>query len=110
MNEYRHVKSLLVIGLAILGISLTACGGGEGPPKPPPPAPPEYADKHMPDGYWNNPKSLKRGKLFLPGNRILTSIVPAAMEKMGNRLRLVPGISDGPSRWKCIQMRFGFGV
>ena len=67
MNEYRSVKSMMVIGLAIMGISLSACGGGEGPPVPPPPAPPEYADKHMPDGYWNNPEILEEGKAIFTG-------------------------------------------
>lgn len=67
MNEYRSAKSMMVIGLAIMGISLSACGGGEGPPVPPPPAPPEYADKHMPDGYWNNPEILEEGKAIYTG-------------------------------------------
>ena len=69
MNEYRNAKSLMVMGLAILGISLSACGGGEGPPKPPPPAPAEYADKHMPDGYWNNPAILEEGKAIFTGQQ-----------------------------------------
>jgi cytochrome c553 len=67
MNKYRNLRSLFVIGLAVMGISLSACGGGEGPPKPPPPAPPEYADKHMPDGYWNNPEILEEGKAIFTG-------------------------------------------
>jgi cytochrome c553 len=67
MNEYQEVKSLLIIGVAVIGLSMTACGGGEGPPKPPPPAPPEYADKHMPEGYWNNPEILEEGKAIFTG-------------------------------------------
>jgi len=67
MNEYRNVKSMMVIGMAVMGISLSACGGGEGPPVPPPPVPPEYADKHMPDGYWNNPEILEEGKAIFIG-------------------------------------------
>ncbi len=67
MNEYRNLRSLFVMGLAVLGMSISACGGGEGPPKPPPPAPPEYADKHMPDGYWNNPEILEEGKAIFTG-------------------------------------------
>jgi cytochrome c553 len=66
MNEYQEVKNLLVIGVAVMGLSISACGG-EGPPKPPPPAPPEYADKHMPEGYWNNPEILEEGKAIFTG-------------------------------------------
>ncbi len=69
MNEYQEVKSLLVIGAAVLGLSISACGGGEGPPKPPPPAPPEYADKHMPEGYWNNPEIVAEGKAIFTGQQ-----------------------------------------
>jgi len=69
MNEYQEVKSLLVIGVAVLGLSISACGGGEGPPKPPPPAPPEYADKHMPEGYWNNPEIVAEGKAIFTGQQ-----------------------------------------
>lgn len=70
MNEYRNLKSLMVVGAAVMGLSLSACGGGdEGPPKPPPPAPPEYADKHMPDGYWNNPEILKEGEAIFTGQQ-----------------------------------------
>jgi mono/diheme cytochrome c family protein len=67
MNEYPEVKSLLIIGAAVVGLSMSACGGGEGPPQPPPPAPPEYADKHMPEGYWNNPEILEEGKAIFTG-------------------------------------------
>ena len=45
---------------------IVACAE-EGPPKPPPPAPPEYADKHMPAGYWNNPEILEEGKAIFTG-------------------------------------------
>ncbi len=69
MNEYSEFKHLLVIGAAVLGLSMSACGGGEGPPQPPPPAPPEYADKHMPEGYWNNPKILEEGKAIFTGQQ-----------------------------------------
>lgn len=67
MNEYQKVKSLLVSGLAVMALLMSACGGGEGPPEPPPPAPPEYADKHMPEGYWNNPEILEEGKAIFTG-------------------------------------------
>lgn len=69
MNEFQTVKSLLVSGLAVMGLLMSACGGGEGPPQPPPPAPPEYADKHMPAGYWNNPEILKEGEAIFTGQQ-----------------------------------------
>ncbi|MGP0591724.1 c-type cytochrome [Nitrospira sp. T9] len=69
MNEFQTVKSLLVSGLAVMGLLMSACGGGEGPPQPPPPAPPEYADKHMPAGYWNNPEILEEGKAIFTGQQ-----------------------------------------
>ena len=93
MNEYQKVKSLLVIGAAVLGLSISACGGGEGPPKPPPPAPPEYADKHMPEGYWNNPE-------------IVAEVV---MEKTGNPSKPAPGISVERSKCNFIRIPSGFG-
>lgn len=67
MNQFQTGKSLLVSGLAVIGLLMSACGGGEGPPEPPPPAPPEYADKHMPEGYWNNPEILEEGKAIFTG-------------------------------------------
>ena len=69
MNEFQTVKSLLVSGIAAMGLLMSACGGGEGPPQPPPPAPPEYADKHMPAGYWNNPEILEEGKAIFTGQQ-----------------------------------------
>jgi Cytochrome C oxidase, cbb3-type, subunit III len=59
---------MLLTGLPIvaIGFTLSACGE-EKPPSPPPPAPPEYADKHMPDGYWNNPEIIEEGKAIFTG-------------------------------------------
>ena len=61
-----HRNTVLAIGISITGFMLTSCAE-EGPPKPPPPAPPEYADKHMPEGYWNNPEILEQGKAIFTG-------------------------------------------
>ena len=66
MNVSKSQKPILVIGVFIAGLTLGACAE-EGPPKPPPPAPPEYADKHMPEGYWNNPEILEEGKAIFTG-------------------------------------------
>ena len=52
------------LGFALGGVflSLTACGGSERPIVPPPPAPPEYADKHMPEGWWADEKIIQEGR------------------------------------------------
>lgn len=55
-----------VIALVAVGLTLSACGEAK-PPAPPPPAPPEYADKHMPEGYWNNPEIIEQGKAIFIG-------------------------------------------
>ena len=49
-----------------MGWTLSACGEAK-PPAPPPPAPPEYADMHMPEGYWNNPEIIEQGKQIFIG-------------------------------------------
>lgn len=50
----------------VLGFTLSACGEKK-PPQPPPPPPPEYAEMHMPDGYWNNPEILSQGEAIFIG-------------------------------------------
>ncbi len=67
MKANQDGKTFFVIGLAVLGLSISACGGESGPPQPPPPAPPEYADKHMPADYWNNPAIIEEGKAIFTG-------------------------------------------
>ncbi len=64
MDTYRNV--LGVVAVLAIGLTVSACGEAK-PPAPPPPAPPEYADKHMPDGYWNNPEILEQGKAIFTG-------------------------------------------
>jgi mono/diheme cytochrome c family protein len=46
---------------------VAACEGGEGPIVPPPPPPAEYADKHMPAGWWADPKIAEEGKQIFIG-------------------------------------------
>lgn len=59
---------MVLAGVAGRGLAIAGCGGGEGggggegPVVPPPPAPAEYADKHMPDGWWTDPKIVEEGK------------------------------------------------
>jgi len=55
-----------VCAVVIMGFAVSACGEAK-PPAPPPPAPPEYADKHMPDGYWGNPDVIAEGKAIFTG-------------------------------------------
>ena len=109
MNESQTVKSLLVSGLAVMGLLMSACGGGEGPPQPPPPAPPEYADKHMPAGYWNNPEILKEGEAIFTGQQNIDVNCASCHGKDGNLLRPVPVTSGEQSKCSYIRMRYGFG-
>src|SRR5437899_1776287 len=56
--------------LAIIGsfaLIIAGCGEEEGPIQPPPPAPPEYADKHMPAGWWADEKIIAEGKEVFEG-------------------------------------------
>src|SRR5437899_6749153 len=56
--------------LAIIGsvaLILAGCGEEEGPVQPPPPAPPQYADKHMPAGWWTDEKIIAEGKEIFEG-------------------------------------------
>lgn len=68
MNKQYWLRKMTVVGVAISGLALTACGG-EAPPVAPPPAPPEYADKHMPPEYWNNPDVIAEGKAIYTGQQ-----------------------------------------
>ena len=64
MAQLTKVHLGLVMGFGLL---IAACeGGGEGPIVPPPPAPAEYADKHMPAGWWADEKIVEEGrKIFI---------------------------------------------
>ena len=64
MDTYQNM--LGAVAVVAVGLTLSACGEAK-PPAPPPPAPPEYADKHMPEGYWNNPEILEQGKAIFTG-------------------------------------------
>ena len=66
MKQSQSLKPILVVGISFASLLFVACAE-EGPPKPPPPAPPEYADKHMPEGYWNNPEIIEQGKAIFTG-------------------------------------------
>ncbi len=65
-EEWTNREIWGVIAVVAMGLTVSACGEAK-PPAPPPPAPPEYADKHMPEGYWNNPEILEQGKAIFTG-------------------------------------------
>jgi mono/diheme cytochrome c family protein len=66
MNRLAVVAGIIGFGLAVVGCG--GEGGGEGPVVPPPPAPAEYADKHMPAGWWADPKIIEEGReLYIGG-------------------------------------------
>jgi mono/diheme cytochrome c family protein len=67
MNARRKTTQSLMFGLAGTALLLAACEGGEGPIVPPPPAPAEYADKHMPAGWWADPAIAEEGKQIFIG-------------------------------------------
>ena len=63
MDKPRNVGDYYRGGDGIDGLSLwggQAAGSAAS-------APPEYADKHMPEGYWNNPEILEQGKAIFTG-------------------------------------------
>ncbi len=65
-EKWTHREMWGIIAVVAMGLMVSACGEAK-PPAPPPPAPPEYADKHMPEGYWNNPEILEQGKAIFTG-------------------------------------------
>ena len=65
-EKWTHREIWGIIAVVAMGLTVSACGEAK-PPAPPPPAPPEYADKHMPEGYWNNPEILEQGKAIFTG-------------------------------------------
>lgn len=65
MKRADWVKTALIIGVA--GGSLGLAGCGEKPIVPPPPVPAEYADKHMPEGWWGDKEKLEEGRKIYIG-------------------------------------------
>ena len=62
-----HLGNGMVM-MSLMGL-MAACGGGEGPIVTPPPVPAEYADKHMPAGWWTDPKIFEEGKAIFEGKK-----------------------------------------
>jgi hypothetical protein len=61
----RHLLGIMVLGCG--GLFLTSCAEEQESTAPPPPAPPEYADKHMPAGWWTDEKIIAEGKEIFEG-------------------------------------------
>ena len=65
------MKMHSLFGVVLMGFAgLLLSGCGEEPPEstgPPPPAPAEYADKHMPAGWWADEKIVAEGKEIFEG-------------------------------------------
>ncbi len=67
MTRMKWVKAALLISMAGAIVSVTGCEAGEGPIVAPPDPPPEYADKHMPAGWWADEKIIEEGKQIFIG-------------------------------------------
>ena len=67
MKRMPWMQTAVVAGIAGVGLLLGSCGeGGEGPIVAPPSPPAEYADKHMPAGWWADEAKAEEGhKLFI---------------------------------------------
>jgi mono/diheme cytochrome c family protein len=67
MTSKTWVHAALLFGVMGTGFSLMSCGeAGEGPIVAPPDPPAEYADKHMPAGWWADEVKAEEGrKLFI---------------------------------------------
>ncbi|HKW86125.1 MAG TPA: cytochrome c [Nitrospiraceae bacterium] len=67
MKRTAWVKTVLFVGVAGVGVAVSGCEGGEGPIVAPPPPPAEYADKHMPAGWWADEKIIEEGRQIFIG-------------------------------------------
>lgn len=65
------MRRMQIEGVILSGALLVAagCGPAESPIAPPPPVPAEYADKHMPEGWWTDPAILEEGKAIYEGKK-----------------------------------------
>lgn len=63
MHMGRVAAGLLFTSL----LFVFGCTGGGESPLVFPPVPAEYADKHMPEGWWTDPKIVEEGKQIFEG-------------------------------------------
>ena len=64
------MKIRYLLGVAMLGCAgwlVGGCAEEKESMEPPPPAPAEYADKHMPAGWWADEKIIAEGKEIFEG-------------------------------------------
>lgn len=59
-------SGLFVIGVIMAGV-VASCGGGGQDMSPVKPVPAEYANYHMPEGWWTDPKIMEEGKQIYEG-------------------------------------------
>ncbi|MBI3603935.1 MAG: cytochrome c [Nitrospirae bacterium] len=69
MKSMTWMKAVFFVGIAGVGLAVVGCGGegGEGPIVAPPPPPAEYADKHMPAGWFADDKIVEEGRQLFIG-------------------------------------------
>jgi mono/diheme cytochrome c family protein len=65
--QYKLEVLVLCMLLGGGGVLLTGCAEEQESTAPPPPAPAEYANKHMPAGWWTDEKILAEGKEIFEG-------------------------------------------
>lgn len=68
MKSTMWIHGVLFVGVVGMGFAVSSCGeGGEGPIVAPPDPPAEYADKHMPAGWWADDKIVEEGRQLFIG-------------------------------------------
>ena len=110
MNEYRNLRSVFcdwdwqcwdhVTYLLVVE-------GGKVHQNPHRQLPPEYADKHMPDGYWNNPDIIAEGKAIYTGQHNIDVNCASCHGKNGKPVKA--GARDF-RRTEQMETLFRFGV
>lgn len=69
MTQMKVLQLAVVLGLGLFMVACGGEGGGEGPIVAPPQAPAEWADKHMPAGWWADPVKLEEGRKLYVGEK-----------------------------------------
>ena len=67
MKQTKVLQLAMVLGMGLFVVACGGEGGGEGPIVPPPQAPAEWADKHMPAGWWTDVAKLEAGRKLYVG-------------------------------------------